>query len=238
MKKSLALLGILGCVAQPALAANNISLGNFTGATAQSDFKTFSEDLGSALSYKPVTPPAPLGITGFDVGLEVTSTKMRNLDLATGSSMKNLIVPKLHVYKGLPLNIDVGAFYSSVPTTNIKFYGGELRYAIMEGGIALPAVGIRAAVTKLSGVNLLALSTKSLDISISKGFAMFTPYAGVGTVWVDSTPDTSTPLTKESFRQNKVYAGGNLNLGLTNLALEYDKTGSATSYSLKLGFRF
>jgi len=152
--------------------------------------------------------------------------------------MTNLVVPKLHVYKGLPLNFDIGAFYSSVPTTNIKFYGGELRYAILEGGVALPAVGIRGAVTKLSGVSLLSLSTKSLDVSISKGFAMFTPYAGVGTVWVDSTPDSSTGLTKESFRQNKIFVGGNLNLGLMNLALEYDKTGSAPSYSAKLGFRF
>lgn len=236
MKKNLSLLCVLGCIAQPVWAANNINLTNF--GAAQPAFKTFSEDLGSALSYKPITPPAPLGTTGFDIGLEVSSTKMRNLDQATASSMTNLVVPKLHVYKGLPLNFDIGAFYSSVPTTNIKFYGGELRYAILEGGVALPAVGIRGAVTKLSGVSLLSLSTKSLDVSISKGFAMFTPYAGVGTVWVDSTPDSSTGLTKESFRQNKIFVGGNLNLGLMNLALEYDKTGSAPSYSAKLGFRF
>lgn len=235
MKKKILLLSALGFIAQPVWAANNINLANFG---AQSDFKTFSEDLGSALSYKPVTPPAPLGITGFDIGLEVTSTKMRNLGQATSSSMSNLVVPKLHIYKGLPLNFDIGAFYSSVPTTNIKFYGGELRYAILEGGVALPAVGIRGAVTKLSGVSLLSLSTKSLDVSISKGFAMFTPYAGLGTVWVDSTPDSSTGLAKESFRQNKIFVGGNLNLGLMNLALEYDKTGSAPSYSAKLGFRF
>lgn len=233
MKKNLSLLCILGCFAQPVLAAN-INLANFS---AQSDFKAFSEDLGSALSYKAVTPPVPLGITGFDLGLEVTSTKMRNLAQATGSSLTNLIVPKLHVYKGLPLNIDIGAFYSPVTNTNIKLYGGELRYAILEGGMALPAVGIRGALTKLSGVSQLAFSTKSLDVSISKGFAMFTPYAGLGTVWVDSTPNVAG-LTKESFRQNKIFAGGNLNFGFTNLALEYDKTGSATSYSAKLGFRF
>jgi len=236
MKRNLSLLCVLGCFAQPVWAANNINLGNFS---AQPAFKTFSEDLGSALSYKPVTPPAPLGITGFDIGLEVTSTKMRNLDVATGSSMSNLVVPKLHVYKGLPLNIDVGAFYSSVPTTNIKFYGGELRYAILEGGVALPAVGIRGALTKLTGVSQLALSTKSIDVSVSKGFAIFTPYAGIGRVWVDSTPDTAaTGLTKETFQQGKVFVGGNLNFGLTNVALEYDKTGPVSSYSAKLGFRF
>lgn len=242
MKKSLSLpgvllLGVLGCFAQPVWAAN-INLGMIV---TQSDFKAISEDMGSALSYKAITPPTPLGITGFDLGLEVSSTKVQNSQPwinATGSSVSNLIVPKLHIYKGLPLNFDIGAFYSIVPGTNIKLYGGELRYAILEGGVASPAVGIRGALTKLSGVSQLAFSTKSLDVSISKGFAIFTPYAGIGYVWVDSNPDAATTLKEESFRQNKVFVGGNFNFGITNLALEYDKTGSAPTYSVKLGFRF
>lgn len=235
MKKKLALLCVVGCFTQPVWAANNINL-SLLG-SVQSDFKVFSEDLGSALSYKALTPAEPLGITGFDLGLEVTSTKMRNLDKVTGSSLTSLIVPKLHAFKGLPLGIDIGAFYSAVPTTNIKLIGGELRYAILEGGVATPAVGVRASMTKLSGVDQLAFSTKGLDVSISKGFAMFTPYAGVGSVWVDSSPNIAG-LAKETFRQNKYFVGGNLNLGLTNLAIEYDKTGSAQSYGAKMGFRF
>lgn len=237
MKKSLSLLCVLGCFAQPVWAAN-INLG--TAGFSQTEFKLFSEDLGSALSYKAVIPAEPLGVTGFDLGLEVTATEMKNSSLwtkAAGSSRSTLPVPKLHVHKGLPLNIDVGLFYSSVPTTNIKLYGGELRYAILEGGTATPAVAIRGSFSKLTGVDQLSFGTKGLDVSISKGFAMFTPYAGVGNVWVDSTPNV-VGLTKESFTQTKFFVGGNLNFGLTNLALEYDKTGSAQSYTAKLGFRF
>ncbi|MGC2165458.1 MAG: hypothetical protein WA632_05540 [Gallionella sp.] len=237
MKKYL-LLCVLGFSAHSVFAANiNIGTAGFT----QAKFKLFSEDLGSALSYKAVTPAEPLGITGFDLGIEVSSTKMNNSTLwadATGTSRSTLPVPKLHVHKGLPLSIDVGAFYSSVPTTNIKLYGGELRYAIMEGGIALPAVAIRGSLSKLTGVDQLSFSTKGLDISISKGIAMLTPYAGVGKVWVDSTPNGVPPLTEESFSQNKIFAGANLNFGLTNIAVEYDKTGSAQTYSAKLGLRF
>ena len=235
MKKKILLLCISGCFTQPVLAAN-INIGNFAG--AQSSFNAFSEDLGAALSYKAVTPPTPLGITGIDLGVEVTSTKVSGLSQATGGSMSHLIIPKLHAFKGLPLGIDIGAFVSEVPSTNIKLYGAELRYAILDGGVALPAVGIRGAMTKLSGVNQLALTTKSLDVSISKGFLMFTPYAGIGTVWVDSTPGATTGLTADSSRLNKIFAGGNLNFGLVNFAMEYDKTGSAPSYSAKLGFRF
>ena len=71
MKKLLALLCTLG-IAQPAMAASITTL-NLLG---QAEFRTLSEDLGAALSYKPVTPAAPLGITGFDMGIEVTQTDM------------------------------------------------------------------------------------------------------------------------------------------------------------------
>ncbi len=239
MKKLLPLFCALACFAQPALAANITTL----DALLQPAFKILSEDLGSALSYKPVTPAEPLGITGFDVGLVVTGTDMSRsstaLSTATGggSAPSTLPIAKLHIAKGLPFNLDIAAFIAKVPDTNITLVGGELRYAILKGGITMPAVAVRGALTKLSGVDQLALDTKSLDISISKGFAMFTPYAGVGQVWVNSTPNVPL-LVAESFTQSKVFAGANLNFGLFNMALEADKTGEAKSYSAKFGFRF
>lgn len=238
MKKLLLLPLALG-FAQPAMAAN-VDLTKLP--SAQANFRNVSEDMGSALSYKGVTPAASLGIIGFDVGVEVTQTSLAKSaslwNSLTGKNISNLYVPKVHVAKGLPLNIDIAGFVSTVPTTGINLYGGELRWAILPGSIAMPAVAVRGSLTKLSGVNHLAFDTKGLDVSISKGFAMFTPYAGFGQVWVNSTPDSSLPFAKESFTQKKMFAGANLNLGLTNLALEADKTGAAKSVSFKLGFRF
>lgn len=238
MKKLLALLCTLG-IAQPAMAASISTLQNL----GQSDFRTLSEDLGAALSYKPVTPAAPLGTTGFDMGIEVTQTDVsKSSQIWTkatggGSSISKLYVPKLHIDKGLPFGIDIAAFYSKIPTTNISLYGGELRYAILDGGLAQPAIAIRGSFTKLSGVSQLSLNTTGLDISISKGFAMFTPYAGVGQVWVNSTANVAN-LAAEKFTQGKVFLGANLNLGFSNLAAEIDKTGGIQSVSMKLGFRF
>lgn len=237
MKKLLVLTCALA-IAQPAL-AGNINIGNLG---TQADFRNVSEDLGSALSYKGVVPAESMGVTGFDLGIELTQTKLTKSaalwNTLTGSDFSNLYVPKLHVTKGLPLDIDIGAFYSAVPTTDIKLYGGELRWALMPGSTTMPAVAVRGALTKLSGVNQLALDTKSLDVSVSKGFAMLTPYAGIGKVWTNSTPDAATGFSGESFSQNKFFAGANLNLGTTNFALEFDKTGEAQSTSFKLGFRF
>jgi len=230
---------LMGCFTQPVWAANISTLGSLS----QTEFKAFSEDLGAALSYKSATPAASLGITGFEIGFGVTTTEMAKPQLWTlatggGSSLKSIILPKFYIYKGLPHNIDFAAFYSRVPSTNIKLTGMELRYAIVEGGVASPAVAVRGSMTKLSGVDQLSLDTKNLDVSISKGFAIFTPYAGIGSVWIDSTPNGAVSLTKEVFRQNKIFAGININMGFSNVVIEYDKTGSSTSYGAKLGFRF
>ena len=232
-------VAFLFAVSLPAAASNIDNL----KALSQSEFRALSEDLGAALSYKPLTPATPLGITGFDMGLAVTATKIKNSDLlqkAGAGDHSTLPVPSLRLNKGLPLDIDVGLMAGAVPGTNIRLYGGELRYAIVSGGAALPAIGIRGSYTKLTGVDQLDFSTKGVDLSISKGFLMFTPYAGVGKVWAASTPKDIPPpgLSKESFSLNKVFVGFNLNFGLTNLAFEGDRTGEATSYGAKLGFRF
>ena len=228
-------------ITSPCFAADNIdSLQNLL----QSEFKAFSQDLGAALSYKAVSPAEPLGITGFDIGLEVTGTKLNHSDVwdkaSSGSAPSTVPVPKLHVIKGLPFNFDVGAVYTKIPTTNISLLGGELRYAILEGGVASPAVAVRGTFTKLSGVDQLDFSTKGLELSVSKGFAMLTPYAGIGEVWVDSKPkaDAATVLNKESFQQTKYFVGANINLGLINFDLDYDNTDSTNSYTVKMGWRF
>lgn len=243
MKKSLALFAALAAFSNVSQAGNldMTLLNQVVGGTLQSNFRALSEDLGSALSYKPITPPTSLGWTGFDIGAEATYTQLAKSEAVitklAGTSIPGLVVPKVHVYKGLPFDLDVGAFYSAVPSTNIQLMGGELRYGILPGSMVLPAVGVRGAFTKLSGVDKLTLDTKSVDISISKGFLMVTPYAGAGMVWVNSSADVAG-VTSESFTQTKYYAGANVNLGLMNVALEWDQTGSAQSYGAKLGFRW
>jgi hypothetical protein len=232
-------LAFLIALSIPAAAADINQIQTLT----QDDFHKLSQDLGAALSYKPLTPTTPLGITGFDIGLAVTATKIQNsavLRKAGAGDHSTLPVPSLRLYKGLPLDLDVGVMVGAVPGTNVRLYGGELRYALVSGGAALPAVGVRGSYTKLTGVDQLDFNTQGVDLSISKGFLMFTPYAGVGKVWVASTPKgiPSSVPSKESLSLNKVFVGVNLNFGLVNLAFEGDRTGEASSYGAKLGFRF
>jgi hypothetical protein len=208
---------------------------------AQQEFRLLSEDLGAALSYKPMVPAEPLGITGFDIGLEVSATDLQSeqsLEQATGKSVPGVLpIARLHAHKGLPFGLDIGLSYSSVPDLDVKLWGGELRYAILKGGVATPALALRGSFTKVQGVDELDFDTRAIDLSISKGFAFLTPYAGIGRVWVTSTPHVSG-LTEEDFALAKYFAGLNVALGIFSVAAEADKTGDAWTYSGKFALRF
>lgn len=238
-RRHLAAVIALSAVIAPVYAADNID--NLFG-MSQSDFRLLSEDLGAALSYKPLTPAESTGVLGFDLGVEVTATDLAHpevLDRAvSGDAPSTLVVPKLHLHKGLPFGIDVGVSYAQVPGSNIELLGAEIRYAILQGGIATPALGLRASYTSLRGVDQLDLNTTGVDLAISKGFAFVTPYAGVGVVRVSSKPNDVPGLTKTSFSENKVFVGANFNFTLLNIAVEADRTGDATTYGAKLGWRF
>lgn len=240
MSRRLALVAlVLAVTALPVRAANDL---DNIGALAQTEFRLLSEDLGAALSYKPVLPAEPLGVVGFDLGLELTVVNLENsgvFELATlGDAPSTLVIPKVHVHKGLPFGLDIGAYLATVPDSNISNWGAELRYAILKGGAASPALAVRASYTALEGVDELKLNTTGLDVSISKGFTFLTPYAGIGTVWVNSSPQNIATLTEEEFSLTKYFVGLNMNFAFVNVAFEGDKTGDTSSYSAKIGWRF
>ncbi|HHJ20692.1 MAG TPA: hypothetical protein ENJ84_12860 [Gammaproteobacteria bacterium] len=208
---------------------------------AQDQFRILAENLVAATSYKALAPAEPLGILGFDVGVELTTTDLNKdiFEIASAANWDYSFLPlaKLHAHKGLPFNLDVGAFYTSVPDTDIKVFGAELRYALLEGSIATPAVAVRLSYSKMDGIDQLELDNKGIDVSISKGFAMLTPYAGVGRVFSTVKPVGIDLLKTEDIEEAKVFAGININLGI-NLAFEVDRTAGINSYSAKVGLRF
>jgi hypothetical protein len=239
MRKVLFVAPFLLLAAQANAADNIDAIGSFT---AQSDFRAFSEDLSAAISYKAVIPAESMGITGFDIGVEASVTSLSNKaefnTACGGCGADQIVIPKVHLHKGLPFGMDVGLMMASVPNSNIKLTGAEFRYAIVEGGMAMPAVAARLTYSKLDGVDQLDMSTTGVELSVSKGFAMVTPYAGIGQNWVKSDPSGSTGLSSEDYTQTKTYIGVNINLGLMNLAFETDKTGDSSTTSAKFGFRF
>ena len=105
--------------------------------------------------------------------------------------------------------------------------------------MATPAVALRAAYTKLSGVTDFDINTKSLDLSISKGFLIFTPYAGYGMVWIESKEkSTIVDLKDESITEGKAFVGAKITFfPLMNLVVEADFA-KVKAYSARLNLHF
>lgn len=199
----------------------------FNRGLLQSTFKDFSEEIGLAISYLPMAPAEPLGVLGFDIGVEVTAI---NIDdglwdnvIVDDDIPGTVVLPRVHLQKGLPFGFDIGASYTRVPSSNIKIIGGELKWAVVSGNAALPAIAIRGSYTTLSGVDDLDLETIGADISISKGIAFVTPYAGYGQVWIKSEENTAVlNLQKEEINVAKPFVGAKISLALINFVFEAD----------------
>ena len=210
------------------------------GDLAQGEFRAISRDLGAAFAYKGVTPATALGPLGFDVGVEVTETRMENSTLfarAGAGGQSRLLIPKVHVHKGLFAGFDIGAFVAGAPDIAARLYGAELRYAIFDDGLAMPAIGVRVSGTRASGLGELEVSTAAVDLIASKRFTALTPYVGAGTVRVQSAA-SGTGLARETLNQTRVFGGLNVNLLAVNLAFEAEKMGDNVSLSAKVGWRF
>ena len=250
MKKIVLAVLLVFVMAMPAMAKTSISINTLT----QDEFKTFSEDLGMALSYQPLSPAAPLGdkLPGFDAGVEASFVKLdktspyfqkiKDATAAAGADFPNsLVLPRVHVQVGLPIiPIDLGVSYTKVG--DISLTGYEIKYAILKGGLAMPAVALRGAYTKLSGLDELDMTTKSLDLSISKGILIFTPYAGVGKVWITSeahsTPTIPITLEKEDVSKTKFFVGAKVKVfPFVNLVVEGDFA-NVKEYTARLNINF
>lgn len=224
----------------PGLAANEITLPKGFG---QPQFDDLSRQLGLAISYTPLAPAEPLGLLGFDVGVEVTAVQIdSNADFwadAIGEKPPSyLVFPKLHAQKGLPLGFDVGLTYAKTPGSNIGLIGGELKWAFLQGTLATPAVAIRGDYTKLVGVGDLDMKVYGADVSVSKGFAFITPYAGIGRVWIASEEKSDLiNLKKADITGTKGFLGVKLSLFIISFVAEADFS-DVPSYSGRLNVSF
>jgi hypothetical protein len=198
---------------------------HFTPTYTQSEFDALSEEAGVALSSFQAAPAEPLGFPHFDIGVEVTASKINSgasywQNAVNGSVPDYLPIPKLHARLGLPFGIDIGATYTTVPNVRVDLVGGELKWAFLKGSTVWPAMAIRGAYTQLLNVNELKMQTYSVDLSISKGIAMFTPYLGAGYLWIKSSEQTSLPLEAANIQKMRGFVGVQIGIPFVNVALE------------------
>ncbi len=212
----------------------------------QAAFEGVVSDISAALNYKALGPAEATGLLGFGVGAFVSYTPVENEQAwraLTGSDVDAVAMAGISAHKGLPFGIDIGAFYTAIPGTGAKAYGAELRYAILEGGIAQPALALRGAYTATGGIDDFDYESYSADISLSKGFALLTPYIGAGYVWATATPTgdaAEAPLNLQEVEvdNERFFVGMRITLAILELTPEYERIGDNNAYNLRLGFSF
>lgn len=244
MRKSLSyavsgLLLMFGAATGTAYAAGNDIVLN---PMSQGDFDTLIDEMGTAIAYNPISPAEPLGTLGFEIGMAVTNVKIDksvwSQAVSDGSAPSSLPVPRLLARKGLPFGFDIGLSRIGVPGSNIAVNGLEVRKAILEGSTVTPAVSVLVHGSKLTGVSDLDLSTYGVDVGISKGFAMLTPYAGAGQVWIKGSENVGFSLDDRKTNITRSYAGIRIGfLPFMNLVAQVDFA-DVNSYSLRLNVGF
>lgn len=212
-------------------------------ALSRDEFESLAENLAAATHYKSLSPGEPLGLLGFDVGIELSSTSIDDSSLFDRASdgdfgYGSVLVPRLHAHKGLPFGLDIGASIGQVPEADLSLIGVELRYSIVEGGVATPSVGLRGSYSRAIDPESIDVDSAALELTISKGLLMLTPYAGAGLVRSDVEAIDVERLGEESVDQSKLFVGLNVNLATLNVLAELDRTGGHTSVSAKVGLRF
>lgn len=208
----------------------------------QNEFNTLIEELGVIVAYNGVAPAESMGVTGFDVGIAVSGVELNeavwNRVVSDGSAPSTLPVPKIIVRKGLPFGIDIGLNYTSVPDSNVKIVGGEIRKALIEGSTVSPALSLSLHTSSLNGVDDLDVETYGIDVGVSKGFAMLTPYASIGQLWIEGSENT--PLNLQTYDDSMTRSHVGLKIAfmpVMSLTLQADFA-ETNSYIAKFGFDF
>jgi hypothetical protein len=228
------------------VAASDVS---FDRTYTQQNFRDFSEEIGSVLLYRSIGPAVSLGITGFNLGVEIMASDIsENKDfwkkaVSDGNPPSYLVNSRISFTKGLPLDFDVGVVLGRILDPDIPYFGGEVRYAIVKDRALIPGVAIRGSYSQTFNVDQLDLKTYGLDLSVSKGFGVgikIIPYAGLGASWVSSKASHLTSgltLDKEEFYKTHGFLGARLEVGLVAITAEVDY-GVIPSYNLQVGIAF
>lgn len=209
-------------------------------------FHGVAKDIAATLNYKIVAPAESTGLLGFGIaviGSYVPTEHRGDWKTLTGDKVKQLGTVGAVINKGLPYGIDLGAFYAVVPTASgAAEYGVQLRYAILDGGVAEPALAVEGNYTRGTGIDDFDYSAWGADVMLSKGFAFLTPYVGVGYASASLDPDsdlkTTSGLRNEDVHQSRVFVGARIALAFLELTPEYERFGQNNVYNLRLGLSF
>ncbi len=170
---------------------------------ANGDFRAFARTFAAVMTSANLMPPETLGHAGFSlnaelsvIGLPTPGREDGQVTIPTeGTPTNPLLLPSVHVRKGLPFSFELGARVGWIDRSDMFTATGELKWAVNEGFTWLPDIAVRAHVTRLMGNKDFDLTAAGLDFGVGKQFPLggmvtLTPYGGLDLTGVAASTDT------------------------------------------------
>jgi hypothetical protein len=164
---------------------------------ANGDFRAFARTYAAFLTSVNLMPPETLGHAGFSLQAElgVINLPSQTRLPTEGTPTNPLLLPSVHVRKGLPFSLELGARVGWIDRSSLFAATGEVKWAVNEGFTWLPDIGVRAHVTRLMGNRDFDLTAAGVDLGVGKQFPLggmvtLTPYGGLDLVGVMASSDT------------------------------------------------
>lgn len=162
---------------------------------ADANFRVFARQFAAGMTSVNLAPPDTLGHSGFAFSgeLSIVSFGTTDVQLPTEGEFRGpLLIPTVHVRKGLPWSFELGARGGWIEKSRMGVATLELKWSVNEGFTYLPDVGVRGSVTKLVNSRDFDLTAGGIDIGIGKQFALggmvtLTPYVGWNLVFVGAS---------------------------------------------------
>lgn len=243
-------LGLLAALA----AAPAASAWSVAPSASRADFEAFHSRFASSVYAYPRHGAAPLGLIGFDVWAELAADEgfadEPFFDGAIDGDLTGdlLLFGRVGARKGLPGGIDLGLSYGQALEGDLELVTAELGWAIIDGGLISPTLGLRLTGTRSVQSDAYELDQYGAELILSKGFAVLTPYVGGGVVYSEGRLDRladgnsegglEIPATFETDDTRFVaYAGLTLNLVLPKITVEVER-GEAVTGAVRVAFGF
>ncbi|MBI3019106.1 MAG: hypothetical protein HYY61_04365 [Deltaproteobacteria bacterium] len=209
---------------------------------ANAELKRFTELTGVVSNFRTLAPASPLGIWGFNVGVEVTSLPQNTFQIFNRPLNLPAYFPRFHAAKGLTPNLDaeISLFLPRLVLSRdalpqeieaLAVYGGGLKYTLLREEEFPISLAVRATYNRLY-LSFFKSDTYGADVSVSRSVKppliplRLIPYAGIGYMAINGefkksliALDASQTHTLQDYR----YFGGlSTKLFIFNLTSQID----------------
>lgn len=229
----------------------------------QSRFGKLARELGMAMAPKLMAPAETLGLDGFQVGFELSTTNISEdkdfwqQGIEDQSPPGALVTSQFHVRKGLPFSFEIGGVATYLVESELWAFGGEVKWSPNEAVEAFPVdIAFRGAVNRVMGSPEMDMTVAAFDVILSRGFgvagvANVAPYMAYEPVFVyarskvlDTTPadptdsDSSYVLEEEDPLLHRFVLGSRFVFSVISLTPEVVLTRGLQTYNVNLGLDF